>query len=187
MTKMGPIELGRVTWFVRQLNHRLGWQGLLGCFLVAGSLAALPLVITMMAESHSIRDDAQLLRESVATRTDVLQRDDPAAQLQELYKSFPGSDFLANSLQKIYAAAMENNIVLTQGDYSLIEAEANLIQRYEVSIPVRAKYSQVRGFLSHVLREKNIALLNMSLVRNTPTDSAIDAQLRFAVYVKDAP
>ena len=183
------IQLGRILWTLRQQVIRLGWQGLLGLVLVVASLVVASfLVLPMWGEAQSVQENAQVLRNSVALRSDMRQKDDPAAQLREFYASFPGSDFLADSLQGIYAAAIDNNIILSQGDYTLVGPESGLLQRYEVALPVRAKYGQVRNFLAQVLGEnKNIALLSLSLTRGSATDGGVDAQLRFAVYVKDAP
>ena len=189
MALLKRIELGPILWTLRRQGRRLAWQGQLGLALIVASLmAAAFLVFPMRAESLAIRESAQALRENVAVRNDMRQQADPAAQLGEFYKAFPGPDFLADSLQKIYAAALDNEIILNQGDYTLAEPESGLLQRYEVALPLRAKYAQVRNFLAQILGEKkNIALLGLSLTRGSATDGDMDVQLRFAVYVKDMP
>lgn len=183
------IEFGRLAWELRQQGQRLAWPGLAGLgLIVAAVIAGVFLVFPMWSESRTIQESAQALRENVALRGDIRQQADPAAQLGAFYQAFPGSDFLADSLQRIYAAAIDNNIIVSQGDYTLVGPDSGLLQRYEVALPVRASYAQVRNFLAQVLAEnKNIALLSLSLMRNAATDGGVDAQLRFAVYVKDAP
>jgi hypothetical protein len=183
------IGSGRLVWALRLYASRLGWPGILGSALIVASLLSVPmLLLPMQGEARAIRDNAQALRESAVARSGIEQQGDPAFQLAEFYKSFPGTQSLTDTLQNIYATAAGRNIALSQGDYSLVEPESGLLQRYEISLSVRASYAQVRDLLAQVLAEnKNVALLTASLNRNASTDAVIDAELRLAVYVQDRP
>lgn len=183
------IDLNRVIWQIRLYAISLGWLGGVGVILISSSLLVAALVLLPLREDiQSIQANAKSLQESIEQRSDTKSIDNPATQLGTFYNDFPGSNTIADALQSIYATAASNKISLNQGDYSLVELESGLLQRYEISLPLRARYTQVRNFIGQVLAEqKNVALVGVTLTRSAVTDADIDAQLRFSVYVKDAP
>lgn len=189
MKAIGQADIARVVWQVRKTLNLLGWPGVLGVSLITFSLLASPIfLLPVWLEARDVQVQASLLRESAAQRGDVRRRTDPAAQLAEFYRIFPGTDSITETLDRIYQAAAENHIILSQGDYSLASAESQALQRYEVNLPVRGKYAQVRNFIAKVLAENsNAALLSITMTRNNATDIGVDAQVRFALYLRDTP
>lgn len=189
MSLAGRLDIDRWIWRTRQYAGWLGWQGVAGCSLLLLCLLLVPFWLQpTWIESQHIKDQAEELRASVEQRGGVQRQGNPAAQLAAFYGLFPGTDSIADTLDKIYQAAAENNIILSQGDYSLAGAEGGVLQRYEISIPVRGRYSQVRNFIGRVLAEnKNAALLGVNLTRSSATDIGVEAQVRFALYLRDAP
>lgn len=183
------IDIDRWIWCVNHYAIRLGWQGVLGGLLILLCLIAVPAWLQpAWTTSQQIRDQAALLSLNMEQHQGVQYPGTPAAQLAGFYDFFPGTDSIADTLDRIYLAATENSIVLNQGDYSLTDAEGGVLQRYEVSVPVRGKYAQVRNFIARVLSEhKNAALLSVSVTRNSAADAGVEAQLRFAIYLRDAP
>lgn len=185
----GRVDFDRLVWVVRQYGVRLGWQGVTGCgLLLLCFLLALVWLQPLWMESRHVKDQAEMLRASVAQRGGAQQPGNPAVQLSGFYALFPGTDSIADSLDRIYQAATDNNITLSQADYSFADAEGGVLQRYEIAMPVRGKYTQVRNFIARVLSEnKNAALLGMSLARNSVADVGVEAQVRFAFYLRGNP
>jgi len=188
MRRWANADLERLLWSGRQILGRLGWYAVLGiaCFTVSLLIAGLWLR-PLWVESRVIQKQSEAFRIAAAQQQKIARQADPAAQLVEFYKLFPGSDSLSDTLDKVYAAAAENNIALNQGDYSLSTADGGVLQRYEIDLPVRGTYAQVRNFIAKVLAEnKNAALTAITFSRNNSTDIGVEAQVRFDVYVKDA-
>ncbi|MDP3512466.1 MAG: hypothetical protein Q8S20_06930, partial [Sulfuritalea sp.] len=93
-----------------------------------------------------------------------------------------------DTLERIYAAAAQQNLVLEHGDYRLAPETEVRLQRYDVVLPVRGRYGAIRGFVAQILKENpNLALAAISFSRQTATDSGVDAQLQLTVFLSVEP
>jgi hypothetical protein len=189
MMKSVKIDTDYLLWRCRQYVARSSWPAILGvALLMTNVVVATVWLRPIWKESRDIQAQSKALRLSATRQQTLSRQSDPTAQLVEFYKLFPGSDSLTDTLEKIYAAATENNIPLNQGDYSLVSGDSGTLEHYEISLPLHGKYVQVRNFIAKVLSEnKNVALTSISFSRNSTIDSEIDAQARFTLFVKDAP
>lgn len=87
-------------------------------------------------------------------------------------------------MEKIYAAAAKFNLNLDQGDYQLVQERDLKLARYEMVLPVRGDYVQIRKFVALALSEvPTLALDGISLTRQNITDPTVDAQLRMTLYL----
>ena len=185
---MKPLRFDIECWLWRARQHAalLGWPGVAGYGLLLLSLLLVPSWLQpAWREARFIKDQAEVLRASVEQRGEVPRRGEPATQLSTFYGLFPGTNSIADTLERVYRAAAENDIILSQGDYGLAAAEGGVLQRYEISLPVRGRYTQVRDFIGRVLAEnENAALLGVSLMRSSAADTGVEAQIRFALYLR---
>jgi hypothetical protein len=60
----------------------------------------------------------------------------------------------------------------------------DLYRRYQLTIPIRARFTDVRRFAESVLRELPFASLDEISVKKTVTaDSLVETRLRFSFYL----
>jgi hypothetical protein len=62
------------------------------------------------------------------------------------------------------------------------------LARYEMLVPVRGKYSQVRGFIADALRAvPPMALVDVAIKREGVESELLDANLKFNLYLIEGP
>lgn len=178
----------KVRWGLQGSLDFLGWPGVVGLGLLAFCLVAylsalLPAqhrLAEMLAQAGSLR--AQLAK-SKATQ---METPVPEAQLTSFYQFFPAHVATPDLLEKLYAAAEASGMVLEQGDYRLTSSKGDKIELYQISLPVRGSYPQIRKFIGRLLADLPAASLDgVSFLRQKVTDVQIESQLKLTLYLGD--
>lgn len=129
----------------------------------------------MLSLHEKIRNTANSLRSN---------QDAPAEQLVTYYKFFPAQTTTPDWLNKIYAAARSQNLQLEQGDYRANREKAGKLIRYQITLPVKGTYLQLRQFVAAVLTEIPAASLDqISFERQKIGDEVIEAKIRLTLYL----
>lgn len=181
--------LQRARWHLQRMPVPVAVAILIGVALLLGAAIGERQVMRPLAATVAdIRDETQTLRSQAARRHQAEAGNDPAAQLGEFYAFFPAEDSVPETLERIYAAAASQNLMLEHGDYRLApETEARL-QRYDVVLPVRGRYGAIRRFVAQVLKDNpNLALTGINFSRQTASDIGVDAQLQLTIFLAAAP
>lgn len=110
--------------------------------------------------------------------------DTPEQQLEAFYAQFPTSDVVPSQLAKLFTLAQTHGITLRQGEYRLVRDRDARLARYQIVLPVQGSYVKVRRFASAALfAMPTAALEQISFERKRIGDGAVDAQLRFTLYL----
>lgn len=198
----------------RKAYRRLGAPGLLGAAALALALGLLTLWLPSLRQDLALNERAMLFVKQPPVETGrqaAAQR--PAAAEQTAIHSEEAQ--LAAVLQDLLEAARSEGIDLKQGRYVWNAATRDRFASYELQLPIRAEYPALRRFVATALdRHPRLALAALSLRRGGtepgtppaatppaalpgPTASRVDAQtpnptqavqaqLRFVLYVLDA-
>jgi hypothetical protein len=90
-------------------------------------------------------------------------------------------------LDKLYSSAASRSIVLHQGEYRLLRERDGKLSRYQITLPIRATYPQLLGFIQDVLAQiPSAALEGIGFKRDAISAEAVEAQIRFVVYLGGA-
>ncbi|MBI3523800.1 MAG: hypothetical protein HY066_04620 [Betaproteobacteria bacterium] len=115
-----------------------------------------------------------------------LDGDDPAMQLAAFYDSFPRIGDSPNAMQTLYDAAQAEGLVLERGDYRLVRERGERYVRYEISLPVKAAYPQLRRFLSNALAAlPTLAVDEVQFTRAQIADALVECRLSLSLYLVD--
>lgn len=107
-----------------------------------------------------------------------------ADDLRRFYNLFPPAGALTPELERLHRLARGARLELAQGEYRLERRPAGL-WAYRVTLPVRGSYSEVRSFISAVLKEMPGASLDaLRFDRKKAGDAQLEAQLRLTLYVR---
>lgn len=88
-------------------------------------------------------------------------------------------------MSKLYNAATQQNLALEQGEYRLAPERDSKLTRYDVTLPVKGGYLQIRKFLAQSLTEMPaLALESVSFSRQRADESMVNAQLQFTLYLR---
>ncbi|QEY65032.1 pilus assembly protein PilO [Metapseudomonas lalkuanensis] len=168
---------------------RLGWPGLVGGALL---LAALGYAVLGLLPARQAL--ASLERQLVADRGQLAAAATPAAsrpasgassaQLEDFRRNLPAQLDATGAIDRIYALAGEEGISLARGEYALGLDPKTRLARYQVLLPVRGSYPQLRRFL-HGLQTQlpALALEEVELQRKQIADSALEGRIRMTLYL----
>jgi hypothetical protein len=170
------------------LNHQLrqlGWPGVAGIGLLLFSASF------YLSSSLPAAEEAALMRDNIAgemkNRADASHeaRDNsPGTQLKTFYGYFPPARQLPDQLARIYGFAGKQGLQLLQGEYRLIQETNAKLERYQVTLPLRGSYTQVRRFVAVVMNEMPAASLDdLKFEKQQIGDPAIEAQIRITLFL----
>lgn len=173
---------------MRRWLGRLTWP-----WLAAGSLLAFGAGFYFSVVDPA-RDDLAAMRRNLLALQQEIRRADyaparpvqPAAstQLAQFYQFFPSERSLPDWMDKIFAAAGENELTLVQGEYQVSRESSGKLLRYQVTLPLKGTYPNIRGFIDGVLSEVPIASLdNVKFERQKIGENKVEATVSLTLYV----
>lgn len=168
--------------------RRLGGLGALGLALLIFALgfhhAVRPPALADLAQAR-----AGALRPRLAPDSEpATPAEDTGQQLARFYRHFAAGQGVQDWLERIYRGAADNGLVLEEGEYRMVPSHLPRLARYQVRLPVRGSYRQVRGFLAQVLRAVPVAALdNVEFERQKVGEATISARVHLSLYLEAAP
>lgn len=180
------INLKQVTWHIRRLASLFGWPG---AAVVFGSLICVMFVLLVLQPLGErlgiLHKEAASLQLQTKPQFNSQKRLNPVDQLDQFYRFFPRQDAIAERMAKLYGAAAQHNLNLEQGEYRLIPVRESKLARYEIVLPIKGGYLQLRKFVAQVLTEvPNLSLDAITFSRQKIEDSSIDVQLNMTFYLR---
>ena len=182
--------LPRVGWRVHAAGRSIGMPGYisLGLLLVT-VLFYFAAVRPLEGEFAALRNSvaALELRQSMPQETAQSQQSDPVRQLQEFYKFFPQAGQVSDDLAKLHAVAATHRVQLQQGNYRMVEDRRGKLLMYEISLPVKGEYSQLRKFMSQALTDiPHLGLDSVLFQRQKVGETMLESQIKFTLYLSEA-
>lgn len=163
----------------------IGWPGMAGLALFALSIAVAATAISVrMAELDAVRAESEGQHERGAGDAQSRAQASRDEQLLKFYGHFPALSTLPDWLERVYGAAEKNGVALEIGEYRLVQDKNWKLTRYQVTLPVKGTYQQIRGFIAQVLTDVPAsALEEIGFRRDTVGSDRIDARLRLTLYL----
>jgi Tfp pilus assembly protein PilO len=174
---------------MKQINNAvasLGWSGVLGLGLL---VLACGFYFSTLPSDQSRLDD---LRQQIAKARDQRAAPadaaagpaTPADRLTAFYGFFPQPGDLPGLLQKVFTAAKAQGLQLEHGEYRVLGNNEGALTQYQITLPVRGTYPQIRKFVDAAMAEvPSLALDSIQFDRQKVGDSTLDANVKMAVYL----
>lgn len=188
---MAKQIISRATWLSRYWLRQLGLPGMIALGLLTFNLAFYfsafaPVQEKLAAMEHDIatmrqhtQSSTKAIREAAATT--------PQDQLAAFYKSFPSVDGTPDLLQTIYRAAAASQVKLDQGAYRLVAEQGNRLKSYQVTLPVKGSYPQIKSFLGRIIKDiPTLSLDSISFQRQAIADPTINSEVKLTLYLGGA-
>lgn len=175
---------------LERLTHRAGIIGGSGIALVAMAFGYYIYVVEPLnSRADKLRAEAAI----ASTRADDNDSQRKTARTREerisaFHNYFPPSSEIPDWLEQLYKTADVVKLTLIRGEYRRIGEETERPRRIQVTLPVKGSYGQIRRFVATALT--NIPFLSVDevrLQRATANEEEIEAQIRFTLFVGDAP
>lgn len=168
--------------------RRLGWPGIVGLgFAAYAAMFFATAVVPAQTGLEQLRQQAAAREALVAqlAREGGSDAQGPESRLTRFYAFFPQQDTAAAWLEKIYAAAGKQALGLQTGEYRFVPDGSGKLGRYEITLPVKGPYVQVRKFIADVLTEIPVAALeDVRIRRDTIGSDVVEAKIKFALYLR---
>lgn len=177
----------RIRWMLRDLLHNLGWPGMAAIAVVFGVLslhfsAIVPHQATLAEMRTLLADSRQNAGRPKPIKVET--RLTPTTQLANFYAFFPDADSTPQWLAKVYRAASQEGLLLERGEYRLVADKNSRLQRYQIHLPVRGGYLQVRRFVNRALEAvPSLAVDSLSFQRQRIGDTVLDADIGMTLYL----
>lgn len=171
---------------VHEHLQRIGWPTLAGAALVLLGLAYGASLVPQWQQLQALRvqtgeADVQLLQLQRGERKAVVAQDDP---LQDLHKQLPAQPQATEAIDRIYSLARSEKINLARGEYSLGVDPKTHLARYQILLPLRGTYPQIRRFLHALLGQlPALVLEDIDLQRKRIGDSELTGRVRMTLYL----
>lgn len=162
---------------------RIGVTGILGAALL------------LFAEMHFLSAALPERERLAALRNDVSsfgapsqgngsERADPAQDLAAFYRFFRKSASVSAALARLEASILDSGLAFETAEYRLGRESSLALARYEVIVPLRGTYAEVRSFVGLLLeRMPQVALEGVAIKRDSVGSSRIEARLRLSIYL----
>lgn len=177
----------RVRWKISRWLKNIGMTGLAGVILVVFAVAGyLGAVLPQQARFERLRQDVaeEQARQQTALLSPAVDTRSTEARLHVFYEFFPAREKTPGLLKTIYRAARDEAITLAEGEYKYSHGKAGGIGMYQVDLPVKGSYVQIRRFIVKVLNSvPSAALDEVSFKREIVGSGELEARIRFTIYL----
>lgn len=185
---MGGKVKARIDWLQRQYLQTFGWAGVLG-FVVLLLACLLHWRLLPEEQARLIASEKALLvlQQQLAQQQRMPVASSPSERLADFYLQLPEASgaAMADALQKMYAAANGQGLVLELGNYHLSTEFSDPLSRFDIVFPIRGSYPQLRRFIGQALNDNpQLALESVSFRRQSAVDPNVECQLRFGLYLR---
>ena len=176
---------------MRWQTERLGAAGKTGLGLfVFSAVFFVVAVLPQQAESKALMMRAEAIQQRLKAEPAQDNGRKPKIQgdqaLQAFYAFFPKIDSSPFWIKELVQVAAQRGVEITGTEYRVVHERDVRLVRYEMVLPVRGKYAQVRGFIADTLRTvPAMALADVALKRQDAESELLDANLKFNLYLSE--
>jgi hypothetical protein len=176
----------RLGWEARRLGRRLGWSALLGAAMLALAAAA-------AWQSHSLAQRQQQLSGQLAAARGARPLPmaagpgDAARQLAAFYAYLPAHEAIPDLLKQLVGIAEKNGVMLAKADYKPQPEDNADFMRYQITLPIKADYAKVQGFIIGALHGLPTLTLDAVTFKREQIESGeVEARVQFNLLVRKA-
>lgn len=177
----------RLRWSLRHWLELAGWPGMLaaGALAMTSALyfsAIRPAQAQLAAAQQNV---ASLKRQmEISSKTPGDKALTPAEQLAQFYRIFPHEGNSPEWLEKLVSVAESRGIQLNKGEYKATNDKAGKLVRYQITLPLKGGYPQIRRFLAALPAELPVvALENVQFERQKVADPSVEARIRLVLFL----
>jgi hypothetical protein len=170
--------------------RQLGWQGLAGIFLLLACLASgLGLAVPEKERLNQLTLEVEKLRKEVpqykSKHKGKWADHSPQASLKNFYEFLPKENDTTSQLSILLYLASANDLVPDKVAYKLTHHKQAPFSRYQINLPVRGTYVEIRTFINQAFNAlPSLALNEISFVRQDINHDEVEANLRFTLFLR---
>lgn len=180
------LRRGEIAWRLRRLA-----RGLNGPLLLAFGIATFGTVFYFSTLAPLLGEREQL-RAQLAERIELRQASpqpveatrDPQADLAAFYVGLAREADVPDQLRRLHRAAQAQGLRLAQSQYRPLPDPGGKLIRYQILLPARGSYPEIRRFLAQAARDvPGLALEGIRFQRRDIGEAELEAQIRFTLFI----
>lgn len=178
---------GHLRWLSRRWLRILGWPGVLA---IAGMVALPAFYLSAIRPLQAQLDDVshgvarKYEKDALDRKSKSARNQGPEQQLAEYYGFFPPVRSAPQWLEKLVALAGSRGLSLDQGEYQVDQDKVGRLVRFQMTLPLRGEYPQIRRFLADLRSELPVvALEKVQFERHSIADPQVEARVRLVLYL----
>jgi Tfp pilus assembly protein PilO len=175
----------KATWSIKRTLVRLRWPGVLGLALIVFTVGLTLFGIEASRQKLiALERDASAVKSQLGKRSATVTLTTNRSQLSNFYAFFPLTENVPELLARINRSANENQLVLEKGEYKLARETDFRLARYQVTLPIRGDYGELRSFVNDVLEAvPSAALEELTLKRESAEQPQLEGRVRFVLFL----
>jgi type II secretory pathway component PulM len=185
---MDAGTFAHVNWRLRGLARGLDWT-----LVVALALIAFNVAFYFSAVGPSVARTEQLRAQAAQLNADhervpgaAVQRD-PRMELADFYGALAPRERVPDLLRRLHQIASAQGLAVEQADYRPVPDPHGRLTRYQLTLPAKGTYPEVRRFLAHAGKElPGLALDGVAFQRQQAGDELIEAQVKLTLFIDAA-
>ncbi len=168
---------------------RLGTPGKIGIGLLVVSgiyfFSAVAPQETMLQQLKERADTLQIQAQKPATVDAEAGKKMTGDQaLQAFYDFFPMIDSSPFWIRELVRIAKKHNVELSSSEYRLINEQDARLARYEMVLPIRGSYAQIRAFIADALESvPAIAISAIAIKRDVVSSDRLELRLEINLFL----
>ncbi|MGH8263404.1 MAG: type 4a pilus biogenesis protein PilO [Steroidobacteraceae bacterium] len=188
-TALASVISTRVITYLSHQAHYVGRAGIIGVALLIFSLICfLSANSPLHGQLTQLRADLASAQQTQTARSRAGLDLTPRVQLQTLIAKLPARAELPAITERIIAQADSAGLALERGSYGVDVVQSGAIARARIVFPVHGSYPNIRSFVDGTLSAvPGAAVDGLRLERKEIGASEVDAEVRFAVYLRNSP
>ena len=189
-TQIPQIQLSQLLPQLRWQVGRLGVIGKIGLgLLVVSSIYFFSVVVPQESDLRKLKERAETLQTQALSKqtsgdaeSGIKMSGDQA--LQAFYDFFPRVDSSPFWIRELVRIAQKHGVELSSSEYRLVNDNDARLARYEMILPVKGKYSQVRAFMATALEAvPAMAISAIAIKRENVTSEKLEVRLEVNLYL----
>lgn len=169
---------------LRNLRHELGTLGIVSLTMVAASILFLFFVLKPLeARDRALEEQVTSSSERAQSQAVRAPASTPAAKVAAFHEFLKSGKQTTDWLERLYSAAQRAGVEMHSAEYRM-QSTGTRIQRYEIKLPLRARYAQIRAFVDAALADiPMLSLDDIRFKRERAADSVVEADLRLTLHL----
>ena len=175
-----------VIWRMRRWTRAMTWPAATAAGLLAFEAAFyFSATAPVLHERAILREEVtQLHHASAQSPVNANAHADPRADLAEFYAALARPASVPDLLRKLHRAARDQGLLLDQAEYRPLPDPEGRLTRYQILLPAKGTYPEVRRFLVQAGDEiPGLAVDGINFQRQQIGDSALEAQIKLTLFL----
>jgi hypothetical protein len=183
----GGAQLALWSSAIVTLAERMGRAGVLGIGLLVFALTWQVSAVVPASDELALLQ-SRLARAERSAAQGVAPERGAAGQLKAFYGHFPKVSEAPGLVLKIHTVAQAQGLVLETGEYHMTRDAGLGMVRYQISLPLKGAYPQVRRFIANVLDEVPAAVLDeVAIKRDAVGARGVETRVRLTLFLAERP